>query len=94
MMSGGRHEVTEILPPDRWALPAFREAWAHRELLFMLAWRDVSVRYKQTVLGAAWALIQPLTTMILFTLIFGRFAKGYGASIIVAEAIKYCTEVK
>ena len=49
-----------------------RELWEHRELLFFLVWRDVKVRYKQTVLGAAWAVIQPVFTMIAFTLFFGR----------------------
>ena len=49
--------------------------WSHRELLFFLIWRDVSVRYKQTVLGVAWAVLQPLMMMTIFTVIFGRFAK-------------------
>jgi lipopolysaccharide transport system permease protein len=51
-----------------------RDLWAYRELLYFLTWRDVKVRYKQTVLGAAWAIIQPLFTMLLFTLFFGRLA--------------------
>ena len=51
------------------------EMWSHRELLAFLILRDVSVRYKQTVLGVAWAVVQPLLTMLIFTLIFGRFAK-------------------
>ncbi len=54
---------------------SLREAWGHRELLFFLAWRDVKVRYKQTALGVLWAVIQPLFTMVLFTVLFGRFAK-------------------
>jgi lipopolysaccharide transport system permease protein len=49
------------------------ELWAYRELLFFFVWRDVKVRYKQTVLGAAWAVIQPLTTTFAFTILFGRF---------------------
>src|SRR3954452_20997166 len=49
------------------------ELWAYRELLFFFVWRDVKVRYKQTVLGAAWAIIQPLTTTFAFTILFGRF---------------------
>src|SRR5258707_10775459 len=49
------------------------ELWAYRELLFFFVWRDVKVRYKQTVLGAAWAVIQPVTTTFAFTLLFGRF---------------------
>ena len=51
------------------------EIWAYRELLEILAWRDVSVRYKQSVVGIGWAVIQPLMTMIIFTVIFGMFAK-------------------
>ena len=53
----------------------FREIWAYRELLVTLAIRDIKVRYKQTILGAAWAIIQPLTTMVIFTIIFGRLAQ-------------------
>src|SRR5215471_18246188 len=49
--------------------------WDYRELLFFLIWRDVKVRYKQTVIGAAWAILQPLMTMVIFTIIFGNFAK-------------------
>jgi len=49
--------------------------WEFRELLYFLVWRNVKVRYKQTIIGSAWAIIQPLTTMIIFTLIFGHFAK-------------------
>ena len=52
-----------------------RELWAYRELLFFLIWRDVKVRYKQTVLGAAWAIIQPFTAMVVFSIIFGRLAR-------------------
>jgi lipopolysaccharide transport system permease protein len=50
---------------------SFREIWKYRELLFFLAWRDVKIRYRQTALGAAWAVIQPLFTMLVFTLLFG-----------------------
>ncbi len=53
---------------------AFPDLWAYRELLVFLTWRDIKVRYKQTVLGAAWAIIQPLLTMLLFTLVFNRLA--------------------
>jgi lipopolysaccharide transport system permease protein len=55
-----------------------REIWAYRELLYFLVWRDVKVRYKQTALGATWAILQPLATMLVFTLFFGRVA-GAGA---------------
>jgi lipopolysaccharide transport system permease protein len=51
---------------------AFPDLWAYRELLYFLTWRDIKVRYKQTVLGAAWAIIQPLATMLLFTLVFNH----------------------
>ncbi len=53
----------------------FREFWQYRELFFFLVWRDVKIRYKQTVLGATWAVIQPFFTMIVFTVFFGRMAK-------------------
>jgi lipopolysaccharide transport system permease protein len=52
-----------------------RELWAHRDLFYFLAWRDVKVRYQQTVLGAAWAILQPLISMVVFTIIFGRLAR-------------------
>src|ERR671931_591092 len=51
------------------------ELWHYRELIYFLMWRDVKVRYKQTALGAAWAVIQPLLTMLIFTLFFGKLAK-------------------
>ena len=50
------------------------ELWAYRELLYFLVWRDIKIRYKQTVIGAAWAILQPFLTMIIFTLVFGKFA--------------------
>jgi lipopolysaccharide transport system permease protein len=53
----------------------WRDVWRYRELFFILAWRDVSVRYKQTVIGIAWAVLRPFLTMVVFTLIFGRLAK-------------------
>ncbi|HMF09254.1 MAG TPA: ABC transporter permease, partial [Thermoanaerobaculia bacterium] len=64
-----------IVPSRGWASLQLRELWAYRELLYFLVWRDVKVRYKQTVLGAAWAVLQPLLTMIVFTVFFGRLAK-------------------
>jgi len=60
---------------QRRLFPNLRELWAHRELLLFLVWRDIKVRYKQTVLGAAWAVLQPLLTMFVFALLFGRVAK-------------------
>ena len=59
--------------PHSWQLLNLAELWEYRELLFFFVWRDVKVRYKQTVLGAAWAVIQPLITTFAFTLLFGRF---------------------
>lgn len=64
-----------IEPPTRWSGLKLGELWAYRELLYFLVWRDLKVRYKQTVLGAAWAIIQPLMTMVVFSLFFGRLAK-------------------
>ncbi len=57
-----------------WRVIDFREIWAYRELLYFLTWRDLKVRYKQTVLGAAWAVLQPLATMVAFSMFFGRLA--------------------
>ncbi len=67
------HE-TIIRPQSGWIGIDWREMWSHRELLAFLVWRDISVRYKQTVLGVAWAVLQPLIMMTIFTVIFGRFA--------------------
>lgn len=67
--------VFEITPSKGWISLRLKELWAYRELLYFLTWRDVKVRYKQTALGAAWALIQPLATMVIFSLFFGRLAK-------------------
>ncbi|HET7113847.1 MAG TPA: ABC transporter permease [Pyrinomonadaceae bacterium] len=68
-------EPLVVIQPSRgWKLVSFRDLWAYRELLFFLTWRDVKVRYKQTILGAAWAILQPLFMMIIFTIFFGRLA--------------------
>ena len=64
-----------VEPARRWPTLGARELWAYRELVYFLTWRDVKVRYKQTVLGVAWAILQPLATMLLFSLFFGRLAK-------------------
>jgi lipopolysaccharide transport system permease protein len=64
-----------IEPQKGWAPLALGELWKFRELLFFLTWRDIKVRYKQTALGAAWAILQPVLTMILFSVIFGGLAK-------------------
>jgi lipopolysaccharide transport system permease protein len=64
-----------ITPPSGLGSIDFKELWAYRELLGFLVWRDVSVRYKQSILGILWALLTPVTTMVIFTVIFGRVAK-------------------
>ena len=64
-----------IRPRSGWIAIDWRELWTARELLYFLVLRDVKVRYKQTVLGVAWAVLQPLFTMLIFTVVFGRFAK-------------------
>src|SRR5262249_24596024 len=58
-----------------WVSLQLRELWRYRELLYFLAWRDVKLRYKQTVIGALWAIIQPFMTMVVFTIFFGGLAK-------------------
>jgi lipopolysaccharide transport system permease protein len=67
--------VTWIEPSRGWPFPRFREIAAHRELLYFLIWREIKLRYKQTLLGAAWVVLQPLLTMVVFSLFFGRLAK-------------------
>jgi lipopolysaccharide transport system permease protein len=64
-----------IQPSRGWTSLRLKDVWAYRELLYFLVWRDIKVRYKQTVLGAAWAILQPLMTMMVFTIFFGRLAK-------------------
>jgi lipopolysaccharide transport system permease protein len=64
-----------VLEPGRAELNYWRDLWRFRELLAILAWRDVSVRYKQTVIGVVWALMRPFLTMVVFTIVFGRLAK-------------------
>ena len=66
--------LTTIRPAPRWPHLDLPELWHYRELLFTLAWRDVAVRYKQTSIGVAWAILQPFLTMVVFTFVFGRFA--------------------
>jgi lipopolysaccharide transport system permease protein len=61
-------------PSRGWAGPKLRELWEYRELLFFFVWRDIKVRYRQTVLGALWAILQPIFTMVIFSLFFGRLA--------------------
>src|SRR5438445_9020744 len=84
-VSGQRSEVSSspsaavptlrIAPSKGWVPLKLNELWEYRELLYFLVWRDIKVRYKQTVLGAAWAIIQPFCTMLIFSLFFGRLGK-------------------
>jgi len=64
-----------IRPSKGWSTINFKEMWEYRELFYFLMWRDIKVRYKQTALGATWAIIQPLFTMLVFSLFFGKLAK-------------------
>jgi lipopolysaccharide transport system permease protein len=64
-----------IQPSSGWVSLRLKDLWSYRELLYFFVWRDIKVRYKQTVLGAAWAVIQPVSTMLIFSLFFGRLAK-------------------
>lgn len=66
--------MTHIQPTKGWVSLNLKELWKYRELLYFLTWRDIKVRYKQTALGAAWAIIQPFFTMLVFSLFFGKLA--------------------
>jgi lipopolysaccharide transport system permease protein len=69
-------EIPElIIEPGRTKKNYWRDLWQYRELFYILSWRDIKVRYKQTVVGAAWGLIRPLITMLIFTFVFGNLAK-------------------
>ena len=68
--------VTVIQPVSGWPRLDFGELWHYRELLARLTWRDITVRYKQTSIGVAWAIIQPFVTMVVFSLVFGKFAQA------------------
>ena len=71
--SGPAHLV--IQPASGWEGLGLRELWRYRELIYFLTWRDIKVRYKQTALGAAWAILQPVLTMLIFSIIFGELAR-------------------
>jgi homopolymeric O-antigen transport system permease protein len=83
--------LTVVQPASGWISLGLRDLWTYRELLYFLAWRDIKVRYKQTVIGALWAILQPVLTMIVFSLIFGRAAglssDGYPYPIFVFTAL-------
>ncbi len=61
-----------IRPSSGWVKIGLRELWRYRELLYFLTWRDILIRYKQAVLGVAWAVLQPVLTMVVFTVVFNR----------------------
>ncbi len=67
--------TVRIEPPSGWLELRLGEVWAYRELLYFLVWRDVKIRYKQTAIGVLWVILQPLLTMLVFTLFFGKLAK-------------------
>ncbi|CCF83163.1 ABC transporter permease [Nitrolancea hollandica] len=69
------HPTLVIKPTRGWAALNLRDLWHYRELLYFMTWRDVKVRYKQTAIGAVWAVLQPFLTMVVFSIIFGRLAK-------------------
>jgi len=70
------HEEILVLRPSRgWSALNLLDLWRYRELIYFLIWRDIKVRYKQTVLGASWAILQPFLTMVVFTIFFGNLAK-------------------
>jgi lipopolysaccharide transport system permease protein len=71
----GDTPIVRIAPSKGWAPLQLRELWEHRELLYFLTWRDVKVRYKQTLLGAGWAVLQPFISMLIFSFVFGKLAK-------------------
>src|SRR5438105_1999341 len=75
LTAGDDLPLVEIRPTRGWTSLRLAEFWDFRELLYFLTWRDLKVRYKQTALGAAWAVIQPVFTMLVFSLFFGQLAK-------------------
>src|SRR6478672_11766181 len=66
--------LVQIEAGNKWAALDIKSLWDYRELLYFLTWRDVKVRYKQTMLGVIWVVLQPLLTMLIFTLFFGKLA--------------------
>ncbi|MDX8391396.1 MAG: ABC transporter permease, partial [Mariprofundaceae bacterium] len=87
----GNEHLTVIQPAKGWRALNFKELWAYRELFYVLVQRDIKVRYKQTVLGVVWAVLQPVLTMAIFTVVFGGLAKipsdGYPYAIFVFAAL-------
>ena len=87
----GHQHLTVIEPARGWRMLDWRELWAYRELLWVLTLRDIKVRYKQTVLGAGWAILRPFITMVIFSVVFGQLAKmpsdGYPYPVFVYAAL-------
>jgi lipopolysaccharide transport system permease protein len=75
LLPSNHRPVFRIAPSQGWVSLKLHELWEYRELFYFLVWRDIKVRYKQTVLGAAWAIIQPFFTMVVFSVFFGHLAK-------------------
>jgi len=71
----GSHDRVLVLERGRFEQHYWRDLWAYRELFAILAWRDIAVRYKQTFIGIAWAVVRPFLTMVIFTIVFGKLAK-------------------
>ena len=69
------HKITIIEPPTKFGFGSIKELWQYRELIYFFTWRDLKVRYKQTVIGVLWALLQPLVIMVIFSVFFGYFAR-------------------
>src|SRR5260370_38506925 len=74
-LHSGAYPTVRIEPPRGLFELRLREVWAYRELLYFFVWRDVKIRYKQTAIGVLWVVFQPVLTMLIFTLFFGRLAK-------------------
>ena len=70
-----RRSVKQVIEPQKNSVIDWNELWEYRQLFFFLAWRDIKIRYKQTILGGLWAIIQPLSAMVVFSLFFGKLAK-------------------
>ena len=87
----GHQHLTVIEPARGWRMLDWRELWAYRELLWVLTARDIKVRYKQTVLGAGWAILRPFITMVIFSVVFGQLARmpsdGYPYPVFVYAAL-------
>ena len=68
-------KMTMIKPSRGWVALNLKDLWKYRELVYFLIWRDIKVRYKQAALGVAWAIIQPILPMVIFSVVFGKFGK-------------------